>query len=492
MEPILVMRGITKAFPGVQALDGVDFDLFPAEILCLVGENGAGKSTLMKVLSGVYARDAGAITLDGRAVDFRTPQDAIRNGVAMIYQEFNLVPNLAVFANVFLGREPTRGRLRTLDNATMLRETGGLLSRLEVNVRPDALVKELSVAEQQMVEIARALSQQARIIVMDEPTATLTTRETQVLFRTIRRLKEQGIAIVFVSHRLEEVFAVGDRILVMRDGRLVGQLIPSEASMNDVVSLMVGRPLREFPREDARISDVVLEVRNLTTDRVRDVSFALRRGEVLGFAGLVGAGRTELARAVFGADRVISGEILIEGRKVDITSPRDAVALGIGLVPEDRKLQGLVLNMAVRENISLAGIEAKARRLARLDMRWEREASSEFIGRLRIQTTGPDQITANLSGGNQQKVVLAKWLALRPKVLILDEPTRGIDVGAKTEVHSLINELAKQGLGVILISSELPEVIGMSDRVLVMSRGRIVAEFQRGEATQERIMACAV
>ncbi|HHV61183.1 MAG TPA: sugar ABC transporter ATP-binding protein [Firmicutes bacterium] len=491
-EPVLVMRGISKAFPGVQALDDVEFEVFPGEILCLVGENGAGKSTLMKVLSGVHARDSGTIIFKGREVDFKTPQQAIQSGITMIYQEFNLAPNLTVAANIFLGKELTKGRLHTIDNASMAQKTGALLSRLGVRVSPDALVKDLSVAEQQMVEIAKALSQDAKLIIMDEPTATLTSRETEILFQTIRRLRDQGIAIVFVSHRLEEVFMIGDRIIVMRDGKRVGELIPSKSSIGDVVKLMVGRPLKEFPKQEARISGTVLEVRHITTDRIKDVSFTLRKGEILGFAGLVGAGRTELIRAIFGIDRKIAGEIYIEGRKVDIRSPKDAVASGLGLVPEDRKSQGLVLQMAVRENISLAGVERNARSFSRLNWQWERQAAREFIEKLRIQTPGPEQITANLSGGNQQKVVLAKWLTLHPKVLILDEPTRGIDVGAKTEVHSLISRLAQEGLGIILISSELPEILGMSDRIMVMSNGRIVAEFPREEATQEKIMACAI
>jgi ABC-type sugar transport system ATPase subunit len=493
------MAGISKHFPGVQALQEVSLEVAPGECLALVGENGAGKSTLMKILSGVYAPDGGQIFLDGEPVTLHNPHQAQQLGISIIYQEFNLFPNLTVAENVFIGREPsTAGAVRW----RMLRqETASLLGRFGVHLDPGAIVRNLSVAQQQMVEIAKALSYNARIVIMDEPTSALTPMEVDALLGIIRGLKAQGLGIIFITHRLEEVFAVADRITVLRDGQNAGDLPVADATPERVVHLMVGRHLSDlFHKESsATLERVVLEVRGLSrTGTARDpaavvldnVNLQVRAGEIVGLAGLVGSGRTELARAIFGADHFDQGEVLIDGRPAGITSPREAIRAGIGLVPEDRKLQALVLQLAVRENISLGNL-GRLSRFGFVRRPAERRLAGGFVQQMQIRTPSLDQKVVNLSGGNQQKVVIAKWLALEPKVLIMDEPTRGIDIGAKAEVHQLMNELAQRGVAILMISSELPEVLGMSDRVLVMRRGTIAGELSRADATQERVMALA-
>jgi len=496
--PLLRIEGVSKGFPGVQALAEVSLDVRAGEVHALVGENGAGKSTLMKILSGVYAPDGGRISIDDRPAHIGSPLQAQHAGIAIIYQEFNLMPNLSVAANIYVGREPTR--LGMIDERRMHREARAILASLEQGLDTHTQVADLSVALQQMVEIAKALSLKARVLIMDEPTAALNERETEVLLRVIRRLRAQGLGVVFISHRLDEVLAVADRVSVLRDGRLVDTLPAAEVTKAGLIGRMVGRPLAEFyPHEGAARGAPVLEVRHVdhvvarqgaAPLRLRDISFVLHRGEVLGLAGLVGAGRTELARLLFGADPTTRGEILLDGKRARIASPADAIQLGIGLVPEDRKQQGLVLDLSVRENMTLPGL----RRLSRggfVSRARERVQVRRFVEALRIKTTGGEQPVVNLSGGNQQKVILARWLALQPRVLILDEPTRGIDVGAKAEIHALIGELAAGGAGVLVISSELPEVLNLADRVLVMWQGRVTGEFNRAEATQERIMAAA-
>lgn len=499
--PLLRMEGISKFFPGVQALNGVSLEVFPGECLALVGENGAGKSTLMKILSGVYLPDEGHLVFGGEPLTLSSPRQAQDFGISIIYQEFNLMPNLTVMENVFVGREPERfGFVR---QASMARQTRELLRQLGVRLRPDAIVRDLSVADQQMVEIAKALSTNARLVIMDEPTSALSETEVTTLFQMIRQLKAQGLGIIFITHRLDEVFKIADRVTVLRDGRNAGEARVQEVTPDWIVRMMVGRELGDLFQKEAAVVAVgaapALEIRGLSrTGTMRDaaaivlndVSLTVRSGEIVGLAGLVGSGRTEVVRAVFGADPFDRGEILIDGIHVQIRSPRDAIRHGIGLVPEDRKTQALVLDLTVRENITLASLS----RLVRFGFVLrgkERARAREFVQALRIRTPSLDQRAINLSGGNQQKVVIAKWLALRPRVLIMDEPTRGIDIGAKAEVHHLMSELAGQGVAILMISSELPEVLGMSDRVLVMRQGRIAGELLRADATQERIMTLA-
>ena len=495
-ETILRMEGISKAFPGVQALRDVDFEAHAGQVVALVGENGAGKSTLMKILSGVYRKDAGRIYLQGREVEIQNPHHAQQLGITIIYQEFNLTPNQSAAANIFVTREPRQrglGRLfNFVDRRRMEREARQLLDRVGARVPATALVRDLSVAQQQMVEVAKALAVDARIIVMDEPTSALGEDEVETLFGIVQTLKAQGIAVVFITHRLEEVFSIADRVVVLRDGRRVGSMPIGEATTDTLIQQMVGRELTEvFHKEAAQIGEPLLEVQGLSRKGVvQDVSFTLRRGEILGFAGLVGAGRTETARLIFGADHRDAGQIHIDGQPVQIHSPVDAVHAGIGFVPENRATQGLVLKLPVLENVVLPTLNDHAR-AGWLDQRGLRQAAQEYVDKLDIRTPHLQQKVEFLSGGNQQKVVVAKWLASNPKVLIMDEPTRGIDVGAKAEVHALMSRLAQAGMGIIMISSELPEILAMSDRILVMSEGRVAAILERAEATQEKIMAYA-
>ncbi|MFL5760615.1 MAG: sugar ABC transporter ATP-binding protein [Thermomicrobiales bacterium] len=506
-SPLLRVDQVSKSFPGVLALQDVSLDVYPGEVHGIVGENGAGKSTLMKILSGVYAPDEGQILIDGQPVSIHDPRHAQRLGISIIYQEFNLMPNLSVEENVFVGRQPNSGGVvRWRD---LRRQTRELLNQLGVRLDPGAIVRDLSVAEQQMVEIAKALSLNARLVIMDEPTSALTETEATALFAIIRGLRERGLAVIYISHRLEEVFEICDRVTVLRDGKIASNLSIGEATPDRIVRLMVGRPLGDLfrPEEAERRQEnlaqqqpaALLEVKGLgRTGTVEDAAaivlediwFNLRPGEIVGLAGLVGSGRTEIARAIFGADAFDRGEILVHSRPVNIRSPRDAIKLGIGLVPEDRKLQALILKLAIRENLSISMLN-RLSSFGVVQLRVERSMARRLVESLRIRTPSIDQKVLNLSGGNQQKVVIAKWLALRPKILIMDEPTRGIDIGAKAEVHNLMHELAGSGVAILMISSELPEILGMSDRVLVMRQGRIAGELTRAEATQESIMALA-
>jgi len=494
--PLLRMEGISKLFPGVRALDGVDLEVRAGEVLALVGENGAGKSTLMKILAGAHDKDSGRILLEGQEVQIDTPHRAQQLGISIIYQEFNLTRNQTVAANIFIAREPRlrglSGWLGFVDRPRMAAEAARVLERIRARIPPETKVRDLSVAQQQMVEIAKAIAVQAKILIMDEPTAALGERETEVLFETVRGLKAQGIAIIFITHRLEEMFRIADRVVVLRDGQRVGELPIAEATPDRVVQMMVGRSLQEiFRKESVTIGEPVLEVRGLSRrGAVEDVSFTLRRGEILGFAGLVGAGRTETARLLFGADSRDRGEILLEGRPLSVASPVEAVKAGLGLVPEDRGLQGLVLKLPVQENIVLATLPRHSAG-GWMSRPAVARTAQDFVERLSIRTPHLRQKAMLLSGGNQQKVVLAKWLASQPKVLILDEPTRGIDVGAKAEVHALMSGLARSGIGIIMISSELPEIMAMSDRIVVMHEGRVAAILSRSEATPELVMAYA-
>lgn len=490
--PLLEMRGIVKSFPGVQALRGVHLSLAAGEVVALVGENGAGKSTLMKVLGGAFRADAGTIEITGKAQHFNTPHDSRRAGVAVIYQEFNLVPGLTACENIFLGREP--GRAGFISQSHERRQAAELFRRLGVAVDLDAPCRRLTTAQQQLVEIAKALALEARIIVMDEPTAALTSHEVDRLFAIIGDLKRQGIGVVYISHRLDEIFSIADRVTVLRDGQNVGERPIARVTRQELIEQMVGRELSdEFPKRAVPIGPTRLEVAGLRRGHaVRDVSFSVRRGEILALTGLVGAGRTETARLIFGADPREAGEIRLDGRLLTIRSPRDAIAAGIGLLTEDRKLHGLVLGHAVRENFGLPNL-GRLSRGGFVLLRRERDEFAKFIDRLQIKVRNSEQRAGTLSGGNQQKVVLAKWLARNCDVLIFDEPTRGIDVGAKYEIYLLMNELAAQGKAIVMISSELPEVLGMADRILVLHEGRVTGEIaDASSATQEQIMQLAI
>ncbi|WP_327428867.1 sugar ABC transporter ATP-binding protein [Streptomyces sp. NBC_01236] len=493
-DELLRIEGIRKAFPGVVALDGVDFGLRRGEVHVLLGENGAGKSTLIKMLSGAYRPDAGRIVVGGEEVRIHGAQDSERLGIATIYQEFNLVPDLTVAENIFLGRQPRRFGM--IDRKTMEAEAAELLERVGVNVSPRARVRELGIARLQMVEIAKALSLNARVLIMDEPTAVLTSEEVEKLFTIVRQLREDGVGIVFITHHLEEIAALGDRVTVIRDGKSVGQ-VPASASEDELVRLMVGRSIeQQYPRERAHGDDgsgsALLTVEGLTRDGVfHDVSFEVRAGEVVGIAGLVGAGRTEVVRAVFGADPYDKGAVKVAGAELRRHDVNAAMEAGIGLVPEDRKGQGLVLDASVEENLGLVTLRA-ATRGGLVDLKGQRESAARIAGQLGVRMAGLGQHVRTLSGGNQQKVVIGKWLLADTKVLILDEPTRGIDVGAKVEIYQLVNELTAAGAAVLMISSDLPEVLGMSDRVLVMAQGRIAGELSAAEATQDSVMALAV
>lgn len=492
--PLIAMRGVTKEFPGVRALDGVDFEVRAGEVMALVGENGAGKSTLLKILAGAYRGDAGTVLLNGNPVDISNPRASQRHGIAVIHQELNLAEHLSVAENIFVGREH-RTRLGTVNFTKMRAASAEVLRDLGVDSDPRALVSTLSLARKQMVEIAKALALDSRVVVMDEPTSALTENEVVVLLDLVCRLRARGVAVVYVSHRIREVFAVADRITVLRDGRLACPVLrTADTTPGAVVASMVGRELTaifgEHPVHDVGAAPVV-SVRGLASaPRVKDVSFDLFPGEILGVAGLVGAGRSESARAIFGVDRRQAGQVLFDGRPVHWRSPREAIAAGVGLVPEDRKGQALFLGLPVRVNIA-AACEALVSRAGVLRRGAERKVAVHHSRELRLRDTAIEISAGQLSGGNQQKVVLARWLALRPRVLLLDEPTRGVDIGAKAEIYRLIREIAARGVAVLMISSELPEVLGMSDRILVLREGR-VAGVLPGQGTDERtVMALA-
>ncbi len=486
------MRHIRKIFPGVVALDNVDLELHRGEVHVLLGENGAGKSTLVKILSGAYQKTSGQIIIDGSEIGIRSPRHAQQLGIGIIYQELNLIPQLTAADNISLGRESTF-KSGFLNQQKMDQNADILLRELGIEVDIHCPVRELGVAQQQMVEVAKALSWKARILIMDEPTAALTREEIKVLFKTIRRLKKKGCAVIYISHRLEELFEIGDRVTVLRDGRYVGCHQIADVDQPQLIRLMVDRDLHDqLPKVKAERGPEVLRVEGLCRrDVLFDINFALYRGEVLGIAGLMGSGRTELARALFGIDPIDSGQLFISGEQTIIGSPREAIKQGMGFLTEDRKSEGLVMGLSVQENLCLASVE-RLSRLGLVDSKLERRAAAGYVQDLRIRTTGLQQPVMFLSGGNQQKVVLSKWLCCRADILIFDEPTRGIDVGSKVEIYQLLNRLTAEGVAVLMISSELPEIIGMSDRILVMNHGRIAGEFTAAEATQERIMEYAL
>ncbi len=494
LTPVLEMRGITKRFHGVPALQGVNLTIYPGEVHALMGENGAGKSTLMKILAGAYIADEGEIYINGQRLNITDPGTARRAGINLIYQELNVAPNLTVAENMFMGSELRRGQL--LDREGMRREALQVLHSLGAHFAPDDLVSGLSIAEQQLVEIARALKDKSRILVMDEPTAALSDRETERLFEVIHKLRRDGIAIIYISHRMEEVYALANRVSVLRDGQYIGSLTREEISPERLVQMMVGRPMQDFyeHQRQTSVGPVVLEVRNLGDNRkVQPTNLTLHAGEIVGLAGLVGAGRTELSRLIFGADPKTSGEVWLNGKKVEINSPGDAIAAGIGYVPEDRKDQGLFLEMTSGKNIVLNMLKQDAK-AGVLNWRSLGKIAHDAVEDFNIRLANLEIRAMDLSGGNQQKLLLARWLAIKPRVILLDEPTRGVDIGAKSEIYRIISDLAKQGVAILMVSSELPEVVGLSDRVLVMREGQIVGELGGSTGTnitQENIMAYA-
>lgn len=486
------MRGVSKTFPGVKALDKVDLQVYPGEVVALVGENGAGKSTLMKILSGIHRMDEGEILLEGKPADIRNPLDSQKAGISIIYQELNLLNNLNISENIFIGREPQK-KSGLVDKKRAHKEARALLDEVKLAADTQTLVGKLSTAQKQMVEVAKALSFQTKLIIMDEPTSSLTQTETQTLFDIVRRLKARGVSVVFITHRLVEIFQITDRVAVMRDGQMIASMKTDETSEEEIINAMVGREIGTlYVQEDTPTGDIALEVKDLSTKAgLKDISFHVRSGEILGFAGLVGAGRSEVMRAVFGIDPRQSGTIHVKGREVTIHSTSEALACGLGFVPEDRKEQALILDMTVKKNMSLAALDRVSRGWFINKLR-ESALADKFVRMLKIRTPSIEQKIKNLSGGNQQKVVIGKWMANEPAILILDEPTRGIDVGAKKEIHRLMVDLKRQGVAIVLISSELPEVIGMSDRIIVMHEGRIKGELKHRNITQEEIMQIAV
>ena len=491
MDNLIEMRGIVKVFPGVKALDDVHFELRPGEVHALLGENGAGKSTLMKILSGIYARDGGTFLVNGRPVEHLTPKKAQEMGIAIIHQELNMCQHLTVAENIFLGREESRfTKLRQKD---MNRRAAEYLKQLSLDISPETPVSKLQVGGQQMVEIAKAVSTDCKVLIMDEPTSALTNREVEELNRIIRELKARGVGIVYITHRLEELTPIADRVTVLRDGRFVATRDFKDITISEIISMMVGREITEkFPHVACEPGEVVLKVSHLNAGRmVRDVNFELRKGEILGFAGLMGAGRTETMRAIFGADPVESGRVFLNGKEVPLKSPAQSIRSGIACVPEDRKKEGLCVELSLRENVALANLDRLKGPLGKVLRRKEAHLTQRAIDELRIKASSQLMLARNLSGGNQQKVVVGKWLVRDAEVVLFDEPTRGIDVAAKVEIYHLMNQLKQKGIGVLFVSSEMPEILGMADRILVMCDGRVTGEYTSAEATQDAIMVSA-
>ena len=491
-DVILTMKGIDKSFPGVHALDHVDLEVRKGEVHALMGENGAGKSTLMKVLTGIYHKDAGTITYEGKEVEFTNPREAQDAGIVIVHQELNMMGHLTVAQNIFIGREYMNGKL--IDDKKMNEEAKKLFDQLGINIDPKETMSRLTVGKQQMCEIAKATSHDAKVIIFDEPSAALTEAEIEELFKIIRDLRDKQMGIVYISHRMDEIKVITDRVTVMRDGGYVGTLITKDSTKDDIINMMVGRVIYEDPKTESQVAPdapVVLKVEHLNAGRmVKDVSFELHKGEILGFSGLMGAGRTETARALFGADPKDSGDIYVNGQKVDIKTPQDAVKCGIGYLSEDRKRFGIVVDKTVAENSTMATMENFMKGIF-IDKKKEKDVAQEYVEALKTKTPSVDQLVVNLSGGNQQKVVIAKWLVRNCDILIFDEPTRGIDVGAKSEIYHLMNELVAEGKSIIMISSEMTEILRMSDRIVVMCEGRKTGELGIEEATQERIMHAA-
>jgi ABC-type sugar transport system ATPase subunit len=492
---VLEMNRISKSFARVTVLNKVTFKVKPGEVHALVGENGAGKSTLMKILMGMYSADEGEILVNGETVSIRHPSEALSYGISMIHQELNPILDMEVSENIFIGREIRKwgvGGLSIVDLKEQRRQTEALLQNIGLQISPKQLMRTLSVAEIQLVEIVKAISLSSKVIIMDEPTSAITQKEVKTLFEQIRRLREQGVAIIYISHKMDEIFQIADRITVLRDGNCIGTFATSEIDQEQLIKMMVGREIKEFiPKTEARVGDVIMEVRGLSRGKhFQNISFNLRAGEILGIGGLVGAGRSELAECVFGVTRPTSGEIYIKGQAVDPHHPKDAIKNKVALITEDRKSTGLNLKGSVKENITIVGIGNLAR-LGVVNDQKESQVSDRFINNLRIKTNSRNASTATLSGGNQQKVVLSKWLFTEPDIIILDEPTRGIDVGAKRDIYILMGELAKAGKALIMISSEIPELMGLSDRIIVLAEGKLTGELSRPEFSQEAIMRYA-
>ncbi|MHB1377160.1 MAG: sugar ABC transporter ATP-binding protein [Candidatus Humimicrobiaceae bacterium] len=488
---VLKMENITKTFPGVVALEDVSIELYKGEVLGILGENGAGKSTLIKILAGNYIKDSGSIFVNKEKFEIKNPSEAMASGIRVIYQELNTLNNLTVAENIFIGEQIVKGPFKIVDWKAMTKEASEILESLNVSLDPNSIIGDLSISEKQIVEIAKAISKDAKILVMDEPTAALSEEETQSLFKIIATLKLRGVSIIYISHRLKEIFQITDRVVVLRDGKKVQSLKTKDTSANELVALMVGRDIKEmYPKRVVPIGDTVMEVKNLYAEGFQDISFTLKKGEILGIFGLLGSGRTSLVKALFGANKVKSGEIIINNEKINIKSPRIARDEKMGLVPLDRKMEGLALHMGVKENITLANIDDLGKGFL-LNRSLENEKAQKWIEEMGIKTPTLDQEVNSLSGGNQQKVVLAKWLESGSKIIILNEPTRGIDVGAKIEIYKLMQNLCEKGSAIIMISSELPEILSIADRILVMSKGKITAEYSRKEASEETLLQSA-
>ncbi|WP_428848863.1 sugar ABC transporter ATP-binding protein [Virgibacillus siamensis] len=492
-EPFIEMEGINKSFSGNHVLKDVHFSVRKGEVHALMGENGAGKSTLIKILTGIHKRDDGVVKLNGKEVHFSHPKEAEEKGIITIHQELNIIPHLTVMENMFLGKDITYGKTGVLNTKEMRKQCLANLKKLGVtNIHPNDTAGDLSVGKQQMIEIAKGLSANAELIVMDEPTAALTDHEIDSLFQIVHALREQGVSIVYISHRMEEIFHICDRITVLRDGQYIGTETINDTSFEQVVKMMVGRELgQRFPDKQNKPGDVVLEVRNFNRKGLfSNIDFDVKKGEILGVAGLMGAGRSEIMETIFGYAKKTKGTILLDGKKITIKHPFDAIKAGIGFITEDRKAKGLIVDFSIRDNISLPNMTEVSRNGVILKKK-EQDLINRLIDRLQVKTTGPSQQAKSLSGGNQQKVVIAKWLGIAPKVLILDEPTRGVDIGAKKEIYSIMNELSQNGVAIIMVSSELPEVLGVSDRIMVIREGNIEKIFNRNEADQEKIMTAA-
>ena len=484
---LLELKNVSKSFPGVKALDGVSFDLKAGEVHALLGENGAGKSTLMKIISGIHKRDEGSYKIGGKEITDINPKIAQSLGIAIIHQELNMCQDLTVAENMFLGREETKFGLLAQNHLND--KAKAVLEQLKIDIDPEMVIRKLSVSKQQMVEIAKALSTNARILIMDEPTSALTEKECKELFRIINELKQNGCAIVYISHRLEELEEITDRVSIFRDGQYIITKPFNETNLDEIISYMVGREITEkFPKIASQKGKKILEVRNLNSGIVKDASFDLFAGEIIGFSGLMGAGRTELVKALFGAERIESGEVILYGERIKISSPKDAISHGIVLGPEDRKSEGLCTKLSIRENIGLANLDQISNKWGLIDKEKEKTLTEKAIKDLKIKTPSIEQDAKNLSGGNQQKVVVGKWMVRDAKVVIFDEPTRGIDVAAKVEIYNIMNQLKEQGVGVIFVSSEMPEVIGMSDRILVMCNGKITGDLKANQTTQDEIL----
>ncbi|MEH6905131.1 D-xylose ABC transporter ATP-binding protein [Bacillus sp. AFS006103] len=492
LTPVIEMKGISKAFSGNRVLDQVDFQLLRGEIHALMGENGAGKSTLIKILTGIYERDAGKVFIKGKEVHFKNPKEAEQMGIAVIHQELNIIPYLTVYENMFLGKELTVGRFGITRDKEMKKKTKEYLDRLGIEIDPNTEAGNLSVGQQQMIEIARAVAANTEVLIMDEPTAALTDREIEALFKVIDSLKKQGVGIVYISHRMEEIFQICDRISVLRDGQFIDSKEVAKTNFDEIVKLMVGRQLGErFPERNTKIGQERFKVENLTSKgSFENISFSVHQGEIVGVAGLMGAGRSEIMQAIFGYRALDGGKMFIDGKEVTIKSPYEAITAGIAFVTEDRKSQGLILDLSVRENLSITTLD-KISNKSVVSSKTEISLVDEMIEKLHVKTSGREISVKSLSGGNQQKIVIGKWLGIHPKILILDEPTRGVDVGAKKEIYQLMNDLTKQGVSIIMVSSELPEILGMSDRVLVIHEGKLANVLNKSEATQENIMQSA-